>query len=202
VVGLRTWKELYGEPCIPFGYVIPDKQSICVSRSFAKEINALEPLTEVMATFVSMAAEKLRKQHSCAHQMQIFIYTNRHRKDKSQHYEGKLITFPTPTNSTLEMVSYAARALKEIFKKEYGYKKAGAILYEISPDTGTQNILFDTIDRTKHTNLMQTMDHLNAQHGKNTVSIGMQGLGKIPSRQENLSPRYTTHWGEIMVVKV
>jgi len=202
VVGLRTWKELHGEPCIPFGYIIPDKQSICVSRSFAKELTAIEPLTEALATFVSMAAEKLRKQNSLTRQMQIFIYTNRHRKDKAQHFEGKLITFPTSTNSTIEMVHYATRALKEIYQKEYGYKKAGVILYEISQDTGTQNILFDSIDRSKHTSLMLIMDKLNAQHGKNTVSVGTQGKSKIPAHQDHLSPRYTTHWDEIMVVKV
>ena len=100
------------------------------------------------------------------------------------------------------MITFATQALKEIYKKDYGYKKAGVILYDISPDTGTQNILFDHIDRPKHAVLMQTMDLLNAQHGKNTISIGAQGTGKIPAHQENISPRYTTHWNEIMVVKV
>jgi len=202
VVGLRTWKELHGEPCIPFGYTIPDKQSICVSRSFAKELTTIEPLTEALATFVSMAAEKLRKQNSLTRQMQIFIYTNRHRKEKAQHFEGKLITLPTATNSTIEMVTFATKALKEIYKKDYGYKKAGVILYDISPDTGTQNILFDTINREKHATLMQTIDFVNTEHGKNTISLGVQGKSRIPANQEKISPRYTTHWNEIMVVKV
>jgi len=200
VTGLRTWKELHGEPCIPFGYVIPDKQSICISRSFAKEVSTIETLTEIVATFVSMAAEKLRKQHSLTRQMQIFILTNPYHKDKEQHNEGKLITLPAPTNSTIEMISYAIRALKEIYRKEFGYKKAGVILYEISPDTGIQNILFDNIDRQKHASAMHTMDSLNDHYGKNTVSVGTQGKGKIPAHQENLSPRYTTHWNEIMIV--
>jgi DNA polymerase V len=202
ITGLRTWKELHGEPCISFGYTVPDKQTICVSRSFAKELTAIEHLKEVIATFVSMAAEKLRKQTSLTRQMQVFIYTNRHRKDKAQHYEGKLVIFPTPTNSTIEMVKYAIQALKDIYKKDYGYKKAGVILYEISQDTEIQNILFDTIDRIKHTSLMQIMDQLNVQHGKNTISVGAQGSSKIPAHQEKLSPRYTTHWDEIIVVKV
>jgi DNA polymerase V len=202
VVGLRTWKELHGEPCIPFGYTVPDKKSICVSRSFAKELTSFEPLSEALAIFVSMAAEKLRRQNSLAHQMQIFIYTNKHRKDEAQHFEGKLITFPTSTSSTMEMVHYAIQALKEIYKKDYGYKKAGAILYEISPNTGTQNILFETIDRTKHAVLMQTVDLLNEQHGRNTVSVAAQGSGKIFAHHEHISPRCTTHWDEIMVVKV
>jgi DNA polymerase V len=162
----------------------------------------METLGEAIATFTCMAAEKLRKQHSLTRQMQIFIYTNRHKKEKAQHYEGKLIMFPAPTNSTIEMVNYAMQALKVIFKNEYAYKKAGVILYDILPDTGTHNLLFDTIDRPKHAKLMQTMDIINAQHGKNSVAVGAQGMGKIPSNQGKLSPRYTTRWDEIMVVKV
>jgi hypothetical protein len=49
---------------------------------------------------------------------------------------------------------------------------------------------------------MQTMDLLNAQHGRNTISIAAQGSGKISAYHENTSPRFTTHWNEIMVVKV
>jgi len=202
VTGLRTWKELHGESCIPFGYIIPDKQSICVSRSFAKEISTLETLTEIMTTFVSMVAEKLRKQNSLTRQMQIFLLTNPHRNDMGQHSEGKLITLPTSTNSTIELIHHATRAFKEIYKKGYGYKKAGVVLYEITPDTGIQNTLFDSIDRPKHANLMHTMDAINARIGKNTISIATQGSGKIPTHQENLSPRYTTHFEEIMVIKV
>ena len=201
VTGVRTWKELHGESCIPFGYAIPDKQSICISRSFAKEITNIEHLTEIVATFVSIAAEKLRKQNSLTRQMQIFILTNPHHTNKDQHREGKLITLPVPTSSTLEMTSHATSALKAIYKKEYRYKKAGVILYEISPNTGIQNILFDNIDRQKHASIMHTMDNLNDHYGKNTVSVGTQGSGKIPAHQENLSPRYTTHWDEIMIVK-
>lgn len=202
VVGLRTWKELHGEPCIPFGYIIPDKQSICVSRSFAKELTTFEQLREILATFVSMAAEKLRKQHSLTRQLQIFLLTNRHKKNQEQHFEGKLITLPAHTNSTIEMLNYATLALKEIYKANYAYKKAGIILYDIVTDTGTQNLLFDNINRPKHSALMQTMDNLNTRLGKNTISIATQGAGKIPAHQEKLSPRYTTHWNEIMVVKV
>ena len=202
VVGLRTWKELHGEPCIPFGYSTPDKQSICVSRSFAEELTSIESLTQALTTFVDLAAGKLRKQKSLAGQMQIFISTNRHSKEKKQHYEGKLITFPAPTNSTIEMVRYAIQALKEIYNKDCDYKKAGIILYNLSSDKVMQNILFDSTDRSKHSALMHTMDFLNAHLGKNTINLGTQGSGKIPAYQEYLSPRYTTHWDEIIKVKV
>lgn len=202
VVGQRTWKELHGEPCIEFEHATPDKQSITVSRSFAKPLTEIEPLQEVLSTFVAMAAEKLRKQNSVAGQMQIFILTNYHREDQPQHREGRLVQFQMPTDSTLEMVKIAMAALRELYRKGYGYKKAGVILYDISPNTGIQSMMFDEIDRPKHKALMQTMDALNANHGRSTVKLGSQGTGGIPSNRNHTSPQFTTEWSEILKIKV
>lgn len=201
IVGLRTWKELHGEPCIEFEHQVPDKQSITVSRSFAKLLTEIEPLQEVLSTFVAMAAEKLRKQNSVTRQMQVFILTNYHREDQPQHREGKLIHFPLPTDSTLEMAKAANKALRELYRKGYGYKKAGVILYDILPNTGIQSMMFDEIDRPKHKALMQTIDSLNAQHGRSTVMLGSQGNGGIPSNRNHTSPQFTTQWSDILIVK-
>lgn len=200
IVGLRTWKELHGEPCIEFEHKVPDKQSITVSRSFAKELTDIGPIQESLSTFVAMAAEKLRKQKSAAGQMQIFIYTNYHREGAPQHYEGRLVQFLTPTDSTLEMVKAASGALKQLFRKGYGYKKAGVILYDIKPNTGIQATMFDEIDRSKHKSLMQTIDTINAHHGRSTIRVGSEG--DIPQNKNHTSPRYTTDWNDILVVKV
>ena len=202
IVGLRTWKELHGEPCIEFEHAVPDKQSITVSRSFAKPITEIEPLQEVLSTFVAMAAEKLRKQSSVTRQMQIFILTNYHREDQPQHREGRLVQFPMPTDSTLEMVKAANKALKELYRKGYSYKKAGVILYDITPNTGIQSMMFDEIDRPKHKALMQTIDSLNAHHGRSTVALASQGTHGIPSNRDHLSPQYTTEWRDILKIKV
>lgn len=200
--GLRTWRELQGEQCIGFQKTPPDKQSICVSRSFAKELYDFEPLHTAISTFVSSAAEKLRKQGSAAGQMLIFIYTNRHHTQMPQYYESRLIRFDVATDSTLEMLAQASKALRFIFDSNYGYKKAGVILSDIVPKTAIQNTLFDTTDRTKHTRLMQAIDSLNAHHGRNTVSVATQTLSPIKTNRDHLSPHYTTQWSEIITVKI
>ncbi|CDN31331.1 Error-prone lesion bypass DNA polymerase V (UmuC) [Mucinivorans hirudinis] len=200
IVGLRTWKELHGEACIEFEHKTPDKQSITVSRSFAKELTEIEPLQEAISTFTAMVAEKLRKQHSVAGQMQVYIFTNYHREGSPQHYEGRLVQFLTPTESTLEMVKAASAALKELFRKGYGYKKAGVILYDIKPNTGIQATMFDEIDRPKHKALMQTIDTINAHHGRSTIKVGSEG--EVHQNRNHTSPRYTTEWSDILVVKV
>ncbi len=202
VVGLRTWQELHGNPCIEFEHTTPDKQSITVSRSFAHEITEFGPLQESLSTFVTMAAEKLRSQQSVCGQMQVYILTNRHRDDCPQHYESRLVLFPVPTDSTLEMAKAAGAALRELFRSGYGYKKAGVTLHDISRGVGVQSVMFDHIDRTKHKSLMQTIDSLNAHLGRSTILLGSQGTGGIPSNRNYSSPRYTTEWSEILKIKV
>ena len=57
--GFHTWKELQGIPCIEFEDLVEPKQSICVSRSFAHEIEAMPELCEQVANFAESAVQKL-----------------------------------------------------------------------------------------------------------------------------------------------
>ncbi|MBQ5731156.1 MAG: Y-family DNA polymerase, partial [Bacteroidaceae bacterium] len=113
--GVRTWCELHGTPCIEFNHQVADKQTITVSRSFAKELYEFEEIHETISTFTSLATEKLRQQHSLTRMLQVFILTNRHRDDQPQHYEGAAVHFPVPTDSSLEIVKAATMLLKKIY---------------------------------------------------------------------------------------
>lgn len=64
--GYRTWKELKGIPCIALEDMIEPRKTICVSRSFSKEITSLQELSEQIANFAEGAVTKLRSQHSIA----------------------------------------------------------------------------------------------------------------------------------------
>jgi hypothetical protein len=58
VVGLRTVKELRGEPCIPLEVTSPAKKLITVSRSFGATTASLDALRAAVAFYVTRAAEK------------------------------------------------------------------------------------------------------------------------------------------------
>jgi len=58
----------------------------------------------------------------------VFILTNRHRPDKPQSYENALLKLPNPTDSTIELVKYAGKILRDLYSKGYGYKRAGVVL--------------------------------------------------------------------------
>ncbi len=202
VVGLRIWRELHGEACVSFEQEMADKKSIMVSRSFAKELIDISDLEESLTTFISIAARKLRSQGSVAGQMQVFIYTNRHRDDKPQHREGQLVIFATPTDSTIDMVKSGMNALRELFRKGYEYKKAGVVLHDITPKGRTLFNLFDNTSNDKHQSLMATLDNIAQQYGNSAVMIGHQSADGIKSNRNHLSPEYTTKWSDILKIKV
>ena len=200
--GVRTWCELHGTPCVEFNHQIADKQTITVSRSFAKELYEFEEIHETISTFASLAAEKLRQQHSLTRMLQVFILTNRHRDDQPQHYEGAAVHFPVPTDSSLEIVKAATMLLKKIYRRGYGYKKTGVTLSDISSGCIVQGELFDTIDRPKHRMLMAAIDKINATQGREAVRLVSQGSISDHSNRQYLSPQYTTKWEDIPIVKV
>ncbi len=201
LTGLRTWLELNGEPSILFEERSSDKRSIMVSRSFAKELYQFDELHSSLSTFVSSAAEKLRCQDGVAAQMQIFAATNRHRMDMPQYSGSEVIALATPTDSTIELATAASKALRRLYKEGYGYKKVGVILYDIRSSSGIQTSLFDSTDHSKHKDLMKSLDSINSHFGTGSVRLGSQGSAKSRVSSNYLSPRYTTEWDDILVVK-
>jgi hypothetical protein len=63
--------------------------------------------------------------------------------------------------------------------------------------------LFDTRDSARETCRMRALDSRNADHGARTVRVWDHG-GKRPAwamQQAFRSPRYTTEWRELPVVR-
>jgi DNA polymerase V len=201
VVGERTWLELRGTPCIEMDRSTT-KKSICTSRSFGEKLTELPHLAEAVANFAASCAEKLRKQHTLASVLTVFIHTNPFATSQAQYFNQKLMQLPVPTNDTTELIEFALRALNSIFAEGYRYKKAGVIVSEIVPERPVQGDLFDTRNREKFSKAMRVMDDLNATYGQQKVKIAAQGFGrKWKLKNEKLSPCYTTKLGDILEVK-
>ena len=64
--------------------MIEPRRTICVSRSFSKEITSLQGLSEQVANFAEGAVTKLRSQHSIALEMVVFAITNRFKENAPQ----------------------------------------------------------------------------------------------------------------------
>jgi len=200
VGGVKTWRELRGEPCVDFEEQSRDKQQITISRSFSKEITDVADLQQQIALFTSMAAEKLRKQKSVCDTLIVFMITNRHREDKPQQFANRLIPLHSSTDSTLELVEIATRAVCEIAHPPFEYKKAGVILSDLHPSNAVQASLFDETDHEKHSRLMTVLDDINRKQGSRSVVVATAGFEGVRMNRQHLSRNFTTQWDDIIEI--
>lgn len=202
VMGVRTRCELLGQACIDFENAPQPYRQISQSRSFAAEIEDLATLHGIVASFTASCAEKLRRQQSLCGEVTVYILTNRHRSDLPQYFESETLRPSMATDDTLELVPLAGEALRRIFRRGYGYKKAGVVFSALTPRQGMQTDLFDSVDREKHARLMRAIDATNRLYGRNKVTVASQGAAAAFSHRDHLSPCYTTDWEDLLTVKV
>jgi DNA polymerase V len=200
VVMEKTQLELREVACVKLEEVQADKKQIISSRSFGGMVTELSVLKDALSTFVANACAKLRSQNGHAAVIQVFMQTNRFRKDLPQYMPSLAVPLPHPTNDTLEVNRWADHLCECMFKEGYQYKKVGVMLSEISPTTHQQEDLWEpTVTRTEK--LMRELDKLNLRYGRGTVRVSAQGAYKEwQMRQERKSPNYTTDWNEVPAV--
>jgi DNA polymerase V len=198
VVLERTIAELNGISCMAMEETAPAKQQIMSSRSFGNYVYDLEPLGEAVASYIAIAAEKLRSQGSLAGMLQVYIRTNPHKANAPQYQRGLTIPLPEPTNDTLRLTKVARWGLKQIYQPGFAYQKAGIALMNLR-DAGTvqMNLFSKAKDNTR---LMQVMDQINTVWGRGTLHSAAEGLQKEwKMKREKKSPGYTTCWDQLPV---
>ena len=201
ILGLRLKRDLEGVPSIQLEEVTPAKQSIATTRSFKNSLTIFIDLEERITTYTLLAAEKLRKQKSCATALHIFVRSNPFDPNATQYRNGCTLTLPHPTDSNFVLNRYALMGLRNIFKPGIEYKKAGVILLGITPSSSRQITLFEQ-DTAKHTALMQTLDKIHHRHGPHRMKLANQDLKQTwKMKREHLSNRFTTEINEIIKVK-
>lgn len=202
VMGLRTVEELRGNPCIEGQEAPPPKQCIMTSRSFGRDVHAKEELGQAAAEFTAMCAEKLRKQGSKASLLTVFIASNSFR-DEPQYSNSITLGLPEATDYTPRLLELAGQGLKSIFKTGYSYKRAGVLLSGIGPrDTVQLDLLQACRESPGEYRIMQAVDAVNARLGRDTVKYAAAGMDRPwKMNQKKLSPRYTTTWADVPVVR-
>lgn len=176
LTGVRTWRELKGEPCIDLKNQ-PQQQSIMHSRTFAYMLPDLKDLKREISNFVAATSRKLRDQGSVCKCLCVFIATNPHRLDLPQYSNSISYKFLTSTADTLILNKIAMGLVEKIFKEGYLYKKAGVVLSELSDDSAVQLSLFQTEvqNPVKSRQLMEAIDSINGKYGMNMIHLSVQG---------------------------
>lgn len=203
VILARTVSELNGEQCLQLEDVAPPKQQIMSSRSFGQPIFLLEDLSEAVVSYTARAAEKLRKQHSVARALQVYLMTNPFKSTEPQYSNSVTVKLLHPTDDSFRLAEAAIYGLKRIYKPCYAYKKAGIMLFDLCPANQVPVDLFSQIDlpETERSKiLMATIDEINAKMGRGTVRSAGEGLAKVwAMRSGNKSQEYTTDWSQLPI---
>lgn len=201
VVLQKTVEELRGTSCLPLELTTPPQQQIMCSRSFGRDVVDAHELREAALTYVSRAAERLRKQQLIAGGLTIFAHTNPF-ANLPQYSRTLTIPLPVATDDTRILASYTAAAIAKIFRPGFRFKKAGAMLTDLRPRTARQATLFASVDdQERRSRLNVAMDSLNTRFGRDTLALAGAGLDRgWKMQRRNLSPAFTTRWEDLPVV--
>ena len=202
VVLERTVRGLRGVSCLNLEEVVPDKQQIMCSRSFGERIYERTELGEAVASYVSRAAEKLRKQEALTGALTVFVRTSTFNPKEPQYQKTMTVPLPEATDDTLELVGWALWILKRIYRPGFAYQKAGCMLSDIRPRSMAQASLFAPESDGRSEKLMATMDAINCRWGRGTMRVAAEGIDKAwRMKRGKLSPRYTTEWADLPTVR-
>ena len=206
VVGERLLRELNGISCLELEEMPPDRKGVMASRSFGSAVETLEELEEALANHVARASEKVRRFGLLATRMEVFIQTNRFKKEEPQYCRGIAITLDRPTHSSAELMTVARGLLQQIYRPGYRYKKTGVQLVNLVSEDEYQPGLFD--QPKAPIDVDRIVDEINRRLGdpKNPVitraSQGTERSGRgWKMKAERHSPHYTTDWRELPVAK-
>jgi len=209
VVLERTVRELQGTPCIGLDDAPAPKKEVACTRSFGHPVTDLASLTEVVTAFSSRAAEKIRKQHSLASVVLVFVRTSPFRKDE-QYSRSICIPLRRPTSDTGAIVNAAVLGLQAIYLGGFKYAKAGVMLMDLQPDGVVQGELDledgdSLVDIADKASLMTALDEINSRYGRGTMTMASAGVDAKQKtwrmRQERMTPRYTTCLADLPIAR-
>src|SRR5215831_15038913 len=86
MAGHRLLQELRGVSCLSLEEIEPQRKSICCSRSFGRSVIELAELSEAVCSYLSRAAEKLRRRQLAASYLSVFIRTNQFNADPNPNF--------------------------------------------------------------------------------------------------------------------
>jgi DNA polymerase V len=203
IVGVRIVHELRGLSCLPLEAIAPPQKNMICSRSFGQPLTTLAQMHEAIAHHAARAAAKLRHRKLRASVLGVFLTTNRFKPNDPQYSNSISVSLPTATNSSQILIQYAKLCMTSIFRDGFSYKKCGVSLNDLSSVDAVQlDLLSPAVDPSDE-KLMAVIDSLNRRYGSGTIRFASEGMRQDWKMRSDLrSPRFTTNWDELLVVKI
>ncbi len=204
VVGVRLIRELNAIPSKEMEDELVNKKMIATTRMFGSPVTNINDIKEAVATYTSRAAEKLRRQHSAANIISVFVVAKVENHNVTFNHgitHSNYTTLPNATSFTNELIKPAVSLVDTLYKKGTSYKKAGVMLSGLVPDSSIQGNLFLPQAKNCERRLMDMIDNINFSQRDDVLKYAASGTTRDwKMRQELRSPRYTTRWDELFEV--
>ncbi|MFT3846434.1 MAG: Y-family DNA polymerase [Lacibacter sp.] len=204
VVGVRLIRELNAIPSKEMEDELVNKKMIATTRMFGSPVTDIADIKEAVATYTSRAAEKLRRQHSAANIISVFVVAKEENHNVTFNHgitHSNYTTLPNATSFTNELIKPAVSLVDTLYKKGTSYKKAGVMLSGLVPDSSIQGNLFLPQAKNCERRLMDMIDNINFSQRDDVLKYAASGTTRDwKMRQELRSGRYTTRWDELFEV--
>ena len=202
VVLQRTVLELNGTPCIAHHEERADKQQIMYSRSFSSPVTTLDAMQEVMSIYAQRGASRLMGDGLWATLLTVTAGTSRFASGEAS-FPSVTLKLPRPTQDPILLTRLASAAMRDIMRPGASYVRGGVVLSGLQPDPGQEAFgIFEDEISEKHVG--DVLGAVKAKFGDKAIGLGSGGLAVEPKwsmKREYSSPKFTTEWAELPVVR-
>ncbi|MGK3708872.1 Y-family DNA polymerase [Arthrobacter sp. IK3] len=203
VVLQRTVLELNGIPCVPMETERADKKQMIFSRSFSTPVTSREEMHQVMSVYAQKAAVRLARDNQLARILTVFAGTS-HFNDRESSFPSATVHLEVPTADPVILTRAAVEAMDKQMVEGIRYARAGVMLTDLSP-AGAQPVFDEFVSVHEKRAIGELLGKVTDKYGANSIGLGLAGLSSArpdwTMTRKFSSPRYTTEWDELPVVR-
>lgn len=197
----RTIRELKGQSCIALDDPALPSKRILASRSFSTALSDISLIKQALIFHLNRAHRRLvEQQQLCA-----CVHVSLYEKIKAPPYKkaiSQVMGLEYPTDDLLLLTQVAQRQIDVLFKENIQYVKVSIMFSALNPkgqhidDLWQPLVLIEQRDQ-----LMQTLLRMKKRYGSDCIHVGYHSKETHwQMKQEYRSPRYTTHWHEMLII--
>ncbi|EMY32476.1 DNA polymerase subunit UmuC [Arthrobacter crystallopoietes BAB-32] len=202
VVLQRTVLELNGTACIPPIDEHADKQQIIFSRSFSSPVTTAEEMDQVMAVYAQRAAARMAEDGLRASVLTVTAGTSRFAGGAAS-FPSASVQLPAPTQDPIQLTRAAVGAMRGVFEAGQKYVRAGVLFTGLEP-ADAQEAFDPFVSDLDQRHIGDLLGSVRAKFGEAAIGLGQGGLAAPAAwsmKREFSSPRYTTEWKDLPVVR-